>query len=230
MPTNRHTRLGDACGLVAAVFIVAGFVISAVSGRAAVTLGSSREEIAQALADPVGAGLWIGLAVESIGLLAVVLFGAALAARMTGWASFALTATATVYTAVSLAAMGAIGVYERQAGLAADPAVAHAFVSLAGILYAGTWLVGALLLALAAASGLFGRALTWIAAGVAFLSVAGTAVPESELAQIPPFLQLVWIGVASIVLIRRPTTGESVAAPRRAPLGEPAEDSISLRA
>lgn len=203
MNTARLTRIADASGLLAAGLVIAGFAASVAAGRAAVTLDSTRDEVARALADPVGAGLWAGIALESVGLLALVLFGAALAARLSGWIRYAIAGSAVTFAAISLAAMGAVGVYERLAGPGIDAAVAHAFVNLAGILYAGTWLIGALLLALVAASGLLGRWLASAAVAVAFLSVASITAPTSELAQVPAFLQLLWIAAASIALLRR---------------------------
>lgn len=207
MKTARLSRIADASGLLTAGLVIVGFVASVAAGRAEVSLASTREEVAQALSDPVGAGLWAGIALESVGLLALVLFGAALAARLSGWIRYAVVGTAVTFAAVSLAAMGAVGVYERLAGPGVDAAVTHAFVNLAGILYAGTWLIGALLLTLVAASTLFGRWLASAAVTIAVFSIAGLIAPTSDLAQIPAFLQLLWIAAASIGLLRREPAG-----------------------
>lgn len=202
------TRLPIASGLFAAVAIVAGFIVSAASGRAPVTLGSSTAEIAAALEEPAATGVWLGLGLEAAGLLAILVFGAALAERLTGWLAHAVAGAAVAWSAVSLVAIAAVALYERQAGTGIDPETARAFVGLAGLLYAATWLIGALLLAVAGT--VFGRVLRWSAVAIAVLSVMALAAPASETAQLPAFLQLVWIGSASAALLR------GVAAPRMA--------------
>lgn len=203
MHSARLDRLADGSGLLATLLVIVGFVVSVAAGRAELTLASTREEVGRALAEPVGAGLWAGLALESVGLLAIAVFGAALAARVGGRIGYAVAGTAVTFTAVSLVAVGAIVAYERNAGSEVDAAVAHAFVTLAGVLYVGTWLIGAILLALAAASGVYRRWMSWSALAIAALSLAALLAPTNEAAQLPAFLQLLWLGAASIALLRR---------------------------
>jgi hypothetical protein len=189
-----------ASGLFAAVAIVAGFIVSVAAGRAEVTLASSASEVAAALEAPASTGVWVGLGLETLGLLAVVVFGAALASRLTGWTAYAVAGAAVTFSAVSLVAMAAVALYERQAGTGLDAETARAFVGLAGLLYAATWVAGGLLVALAGSA--FGRALRWSAVVIAVLSVMALAAPASESAQLPAFLQLVWLGAASVALLR----------------------------
>jgi hypothetical protein len=194
------TRLPAASGLFAAVAIIAGFIVSVAAGRAEVTLGSSAGEVAAALDEPAANGVYLGLGLETLGILAVVVFGAALASRLTGWLAHAVAGAAVTWSAVSVAALAAVALYERQAGTGLDPETARAFVGLAGILYAATWLVGGLLLALAGSA--FGPLLRWSAVAIAALSVTALAAPASEASQLPAFLQLLWLGAASVSLLR----------------------------
>ena len=193
-------RLVAASGLFATVAIIAGLIVSVAAGRAEVTLASSAVEVAAALEAPAANGVWVGLGLETLGLLAVMVFGAALASRLTGWAAHAVAGSAVMFSTVSLVAMAAVGLCERQAGTGLDAETARAFVGLAGLLYTATWVAGGLLVALAGAA--FGRGLRWTATVIAALSVMALAAPASEAAQLPAFLQLLWIGAASVALLR----------------------------
>src|SRR5262245_7469093 len=72
-------RLVAASGLFSAVAIIAGLIVSVAAGRAELTLASSASEVAAALEAPAATGVWVGLGLETLGLLAVVVFGAAVA-------------------------------------------------------------------------------------------------------------------------------------------------------
>jgi hypothetical protein len=192
-------RLVAASGLFATVAIIAGLIVSVAAGRAEVTLASTASQVAAALDAPAAGGVWIGLGLETLGLLAIVVFGAGLASQLTGWTSHAVGGAAVTFSAVSLVAMAAVALYERQAGTGLDPETARAFVGLAGLLYAATWVAGGLLVALAGTA--FGRGLRWSAAAIAVLSFMALAAPASETAQLPAFLQLLWIATASVALL-----------------------------
>jgi hypothetical protein len=214
MPIQRPVA---ASGAAATLLVITGLIVSVAAGRPETTLASSDAEIADALRDAAGSGVWAGVALESAGLLLLLVFAAGLA-RAAGDTIFARASVhaATAFVAVSLPALGAGALLADQAGPGADMAVAGVLNDLFGGLYAVSWAAcGAFLvligIALRSADAL-PRAMSIAAIVIGAASLVATAAPESEAGQAIGFLPWVWVVAASVVLVRRYAAASSTTA------------------
>lgn len=223
-------RLGAAFGIFSVVLEIVGLVVGVVSAPAFidVTLASSEKEIARAFASPATTGVWIGLYLEVIAFLLFVVFAARLWATLRraeggiGWASHIVLGAGMLFAGTSLLALAFGGMAHYQAGPGVDVHVATVLKELNFGTYALSWAPQALFLAATAVVVLRTRALSrwlgWSAAVISAAALAGMAVPMGELSQIPPFLFLIWVVAASIVLIRH--TDETSLASASVPASE----------
>ena len=213
MPSPSVSRPVAASGIAAFVLILAGLVISVAAGRPETTMSSSRGELVEALAQPAGAGVWIGTALEAAGLVAFVVFAALLvggpAVRDAGRAALAQAAfgCAVAFAAVSFAALVFGGLIGDLAGEPVDVPTAVLLNDLWGALYAASWApCGAFLVLTAAAlwrTTLLPQGLLVAALVVGALSFAAVAAPASSAGQAIGFLPWLWTTAASAVLVRR---------------------------
>ena len=209
-----------ATGAIAFVLVVAGLALSVASGRPETTMSSSNAELMEALAQPAGAGVWIGVALEAAGIVAFVVFAALLvggagAARGDGRDLLARAAfgCAVAFAAVSFAALAFGGLIGDLAGGRVDLPTAALLNDLWGVLYAASWApCGAFLVLTGAALWRTGRLPQPVLAAAVLIglaSFAAVAAPASSAGQAIGFLPWLWATAASVVLLRRGAPGRS---------------------
>jgi hypothetical protein len=200
-------RLADACGLLYLALVVVGFAVLA-APYLPPSLDDPEQVAAHLRTHPAGADLWLGLALEGAGLVALVLLAARLAARIrvadpAGWLPSAAVGLAVAGLAVKLAsfapAVAAVDVHRYEPGtVTALLAVNDAAVDVA-------WaLDGAFVLLLglgALATGVLPR---WLAGWTALAGAAvliGLAVPPFF--DVLQFAFLLWLLAVSGWLLLR---------------------------
>lgn len=210
-------KLADAGGLLYLAFVVVGFVVLA-APYLPPSLDDPEQVVAHLRAHPAGADLWLGLALEGAGLVALVLLAARLAARIraadpAGWLPSAAVGLAVAGLAVKLAsfapAVAAVDVERYDPGtVTALLAVNDSAVDLAWALDGGF----VLLLGLGAlATRVLPR---WLAAWTALAGaavLAGLAVPV--LFDALQFVFLLWLLAVSGWLLLRGSRAPVDAAP-----------------
>ena len=209
-PLPRSTA---ASGAAAFVLILVGLVVSVAAGRPETTMSSSPGEIADALAQPAGAGVWIGVALEAAGVVAFVVFAALLVGghlgRGAGREALARAAfgCAVAFAAVSFVALAFGGLIGDLAGGPVDVPTAVLLNDLWGVTYAASWApCGAFLVLTGAAlwrTGRLPQPLLVAAVLVGLASFATVAAPSSGAGQAIGFLPWLWAAAASAVLLRR---------------------------
>jgi hypothetical protein len=209
-------RAAGLAAIAAPLLVVSGLVVAVAAGRPETTLQSTDAEVAAALREAAGAGVWAGAAMEAAGLLLLLVFagGAAQAAvareaRVKLLSDAGLLAAAA-FVAVSLAALAVGGLVSEAAGPGADLVAAGVLNDLWGGLYALSWApCGAFLVLLGLALRRSGALPAPVAvAGVAIgaASLAATAAPASQAGQAVAFLPWLWLLAAGVVLVRPETT------------------------
>lgn len=202
-------RIGAACGILYVVLEITGLGFGIANSFAAVDLDSSKREIARAFANPAPTGAWIGIYLEVLSVLFFIVFTARLWATLRraegdpGWLSLAAFGSAMILAAMTLFAFSSAGAAAYWAGHGLQRSRSPS---------------GRLVSPLASSPGpsaryslrfvpqrFYERArwLGWSAGVIAVASLAAVAAQISGPAQLPAFLFLLWILVASIVLMRR---------------------------
>ena len=199
-------RPAAACGIAAFVLILAGLVLSVAAGRPETTLASSPQEIADAMAVPADAGVWFGVALEALGLVAFLTFASYLLDGRSGAARAALGA-AGAFVAISVVALVLGGLMGDLAGGRVDAGTAVLLNDVWGGMYAASWVPLGAFLVLAAVALWDGRRLPRpllvAAAVIGVASIAAIVAPASSFGQAVGFLPWLWTVVAGALLVRR---------------------------
>lgn len=214
MTTRSRLRLGAVAGILYAVLVMAGFVVVAVSiGGTLATIDSPDEVILAELRLSSDIGAWVGLYLTVIGSLLFVVFSARLWATLRqaegdpGIASAAAFGSGILYVGVTLVSLVFIGAERLAAGRGIDLELARILNSLNSGTYIVSWGAASLFLATTADVVLATRALPgwlgWSAAAIAVALLLAMTVPTFGLAVMAPFLFVLWVLVAAIVLLRR---------------------------
>lgn len=207
-------RLGAVAGILYAVLVTAGFVVVAASiGGQLATIDSPDEVILAELERPSGVGAWVGLYLSVIGSLLFVVFAARLWATLRraegdpGLASAAAFGSGILYVGMTLVSLVFIGAERLAAGRGIDIELARVLSTLNSATYIVSWGAAALFLAANAtvvlATSALRRWLGWSAAAISVALLLAMAVPTLGLALMAPFLFVLWILAAAIVLLRR---------------------------
>jgi hypothetical protein len=205
MKERTQDRLFAACGIASAVLVHVGLFVGVASGQAFVNLGSSPAKVAHALANPAGAGVWVGAYLDLLGFGAFLAFAPWATAKLGGGVLGAVArAAGASYAALGIASWCVLDAVEFRAGHGMGTQLATALTNINEALYVGSWFLSAFFLlpagALALKSGR--RALGWGAIAIALLSLAGAAAPANSLAENTVLLGFIWIIWASISLAR----------------------------
>jgi hypothetical protein len=216
MNGRTQDRFFAICGIASVVLLHVGLFTATASGGAFVTLDSSPVKVADALAKPAGAGVWIGAYLEVLSVGAFLAFAVWATAKLGGGLLGAVARSiGTCYAAITLASLCVWGAAEFRAGHGMGTQLAAVLSNLNEALYVGTWFLAAFFLLAAAPLALTAgrRALGWSATIIALLTLVGAAVPTSDsAAEIPGLLWFVWIAWASIALARGDRVGAGAVA------------------
>jgi hypothetical protein len=202
-------RAGAAVGVAAVVAIVAGFALAAATEA---TLTSPEAEVAAFYRDAPLVRTVVGGLLETSGLVLLLAFGAALAARLrpAGWTAAAARSALTAYVAICLApgmSAGAAALWLAHTGTT-DPAVLTALNTLRSLSYFLALVPFALFLACTAVAGLRTGALPrwvcWTALVLAVPMVPSVAVAALGFADVLGLLGLAWVLTVAVVLLRSP--------------------------
>ena len=218
-------RIADASGLVFLLFVGVGYAVF-VAPFSPSTLESPAQVVQFLDTHPVDWRFTVGVALEFVGLIALLVFAARLAGRIRafdrtdGWAAAAVVSLAAVSAAVKVASFGP-GLVGRQHHERYDPQTVTAMFDLNEAAYDLSWaLDGAFLLLLGTAALALGGMPRWLAGWAVLAGAAievGIAVPA--LFESLQLIFLLWLVVASIWALRTPTrtvtTSPRPAAPRK---------------
>ena len=215
MSGHAQDRLFAACGIASAVLVHVGLFIGVASGQAFVNLGSSPEKVTHALANPAGAGVWVGAYLDLLGFGAFLAFAPWATAKLGGGVLAAVArAAGASYAALGIAAWCVLDAVEFRAGHGMGTQLATALTNINEALYVGSWFLSAVFLLAIGALALTSarRLLGWSAIAIALLSLAAAAAPANSLAENAVLLWFIWIVFASISLTRgERTPAEAVA-------------------
>lgn len=221
MNARLQDRLFAACGIVSVVLVFAGTGIAMAGGKTHdLTVSSTTSDIADALAKPAGAAVWVGAYLELLAMGAFLAFAVWACGKLGGGLLGSIgRAAATSYTTLSVASLGVMDAIAYRAGKGMDVQLAGTFVTLNEALYVCTWFLAVFFLlavaplALAAGKRALGRS----AIGIAALMLVTTAASFDGVGQFAFLLWLLWIAFASVSLARgRRAPAGVVATPQRA--------------
>ena len=224
MSDRSWLRLGAASGVLYVILELVGFSVGVAGGGMVLSLASTDQEIAKALAAPVGNAAWIGLYLEVLAFLFFIAFAGRLTTTLrqhegeAGWGSATVLGAGILFAVLSIASFAFQGAYDYRVGHGMDVQLASILVYLSSGTYTLSWAATALFAIAVGLTGIRTRAvpgwLSWSSIMIGVLHLIGTAAPTSALAQMPPFLFLIWVVAATVVLWRR--SGGPAAATARA--------------
>jgi hypothetical protein len=201
-----HDRLFAACGIASVVLMLAGVGIGSTGGREFATITSTPAEIANAVAEPVGAAAWAGAYLELLSFGCFRAFAVWACAKLGGGVlgQIAVAAGAS-YATVSVASLAVLDTIAYRSGHGMGLQLATTLVTLNEALFVVTWILSAFFLLAAGPLALQAgrRRLGWSAIAVALIVLVLTPISLDNLAQLANFLWLLWIVGASLALARR---------------------------
>jgi hypothetical protein len=205
---DRLSRIAPLSGALFVVLEMAGVIVGSAGGRSMAALGDPTSTIVKSFHDPVGTGVWIGAYLELSAMAAFALFAIWLFRERRGAIATAGVVTATIYVAVTVAALvaGDALAYGSAHGLG-DQSLLALFYLQSGLFFA-TWGIAAALLLLIPAEGWLRRT----AVAIAALLLVALAFPTAGPAQMPNMLFMIWVLVASLKLSRREARTPAAAA------------------
>ena len=206
MNGSTRDRIFAGCGIGYVVGAFGGAMLAMGSGSThSVTVGSSREAIASAVASPAGTGIWVGAYMEMVAMALFLAFGVWAAEKLGGGVlGSALRATAGALTGASVVSLAVGDTLSYRAGHGIGLDAATTLVTLNEAIYVGTWFLMAAFLVVAGtmALGASRRVLGWSAFGVAAYLLVGAAVSFDDAGQFGVLLGMLWVVGASIALAR----------------------------
>ena len=208
MTARLHDRLFAACGIVFVVLELGGTFLAMASGKTHdLTVGTSTAKLAEAIAHPVGTGVWAGAYMELLSIGFFLAFAVWAAARLGGGLLGSVTrAAACTNAGAGVGALAVMNTVSYQAGHRINLGTAHTLTVLSESIYVSTWFLTAALLTtagiLAVRSGR--RALGWSAVAIAAYTLVLTPLSVDNFGQFSQLLWLVWVVCASVALVRSP--------------------------
>ena len=225
MPDHLIDRLGAATGALSVMLGVAAVALGGAAGAA--NPGASAQDIAQVYASPPTPMLWFGAYLEILAYLLLLVFVARLwealrpaSGKSSSWLATAAAGAGMLSVTLTLAGF-AIGTALRyRGGPTVDSSSALALFDVHVALYVASWALAAVFLGATAVAVLTGGALPrwlgWTAGTIAVFDLVAVGLPTTPLVQFPSLLLLLWVLMASIVLLRRPATSPAIVEPARA--------------
>ena len=208
MPARLHDRLFAACGIAFVALELGGTFLAMASGKThdlTVTTGSAK--LAEAIAEPVGIGVWAGAYME---LLSICFFFALAvwAADKLGGGLLGSVARAAAYAnaGAGVGALAVMNTISYQAGHGISLGTARTLTVLSESIYVGTWFLTAAFLTAAGILALRAgrRALGWSAIGIAAYTLVLTPLSVDGAGQFSQLLWLAWVVCSSVALVRSP--------------------------
>jgi hypothetical protein len=209
-------RLFAGFGLVSVALMLAAVAIGSTGGDTrTLTISSTPEQVAHALAKPAGSAAWIGAYIELLSFGCFLAFAIWACAKLGGGLLGQIAAAAaTSYTTVSIASLAVMDALTYRAGKGMSVQLGSTIVTLNEALYVCTWFLAVFFL-LAAGPLAFSagrRALGGSAIAIAAIMLVTTASSLDNIGQMAFMLWLAWIVFASLTLARaRRVSAEAVA-------------------
>jgi hypothetical protein len=210
MDEPRQDRLFAGCGIVSVVLNLVGASISSSAGSAiSLTIASTPAQIADAVAKPAGALVWVGAYLQLVSYGAFLAFAVWAAAKLGGGMLGQLVrVAATSYATLSIASLCVLDAIEYRAGHGIDLQLASALHAVNEALFVAAWSLSALFLLAAGSLALIGgrrRLGGWSAIGIGLITLVSIALSmQIEGPGIVSYmLSFAWIVYANITLSRR---------------------------
>jgi hypothetical protein len=199
-------RLFAGFGLVSVALMLAAVAIGSTGGDTrTLTISSTPEQVAHALAKPAGSAAWIGAYIELLSFGCFLAFAIWACAKLGGGLLGQIAAAAaTSYTTVSIASLAVMDALTYRAGKGMSVQLGSTIVTLNEALYVCTWFLAVFFL-LAAGPLAFSagrRALGGSAIAIAAIMLVTTASSLDNIGQMAFMLWLAWIVFASLTLAR----------------------------
>ena len=209
-------RLFAGFGLVSVALMLAAVAIGSTGGDTrTLTISSTPEQVAHALAKPAGSAAWIGAYIELLSFGCFLAFAIWACAKLGGGLLGQIAAAAaTSYTTVSIASLAVMDALTYRAGKGMSVQLGSTIVTLNEALYVCTWFLAVFFLLAAGplALGAGRRALGGSAFAIAAIMLVTTASSLDNIGQMAFMLWLAWIVFASLTLARaRRVSAEAVA-------------------
>lgn len=209
-------RLFAGFGLVSVALMLAAVAIGSTGGDTrTLTISSTPEQVAHALAKPAGSAAWIGAYIELLSFGCFLAFAIWACAKLGGGLLGQIAAAAaTSYTTVSIASLAVMDALTYRAGKGMSVQLGSTIVTLNEALYVCTWFLAVFFLLAAGPLALSAgrRALGGSAIAIAAIMLVTTASSLDNIGQMAFMLWLAWIVFASLTLARaRRVSAEAVA-------------------
>ncbi|HEV8250481.1 MAG TPA: hypothetical protein VGQ15_10955 [Gaiellaceae bacterium] len=209
-------RLFAGFGLVSVALMLAAVAIGSTGGDTrTLTISSTPEQVAHALAKPAGSAAWIGAYIELLSFGCFLAFAIWACAKLGGGLLGQIAAAAaTSYTTVSIASLAVMDALTYRAGKGMSVQLGSTIVTLNEALYVCTWFLAVFFLLAAGPLALSAgrRALGGSAFAIAAIMLVTTASSLDNIGQMAFMLWLAWIVFASLTLARaRRVSAEAVA-------------------
>lgn len=208
MTARLHDRLFALCGVLFVVLELGGAFIAIGSGKThSLTIGSSTSDIAQAIAHPVGTGIWVGAYMEIVSVVFFLAFVVWVAEKLGGGLLGSVARlVAAAYAGSGIVALGIGDAISYEAGRGMSVGVAKTLVAVNEAAYVCSWFI---LAGLLAALGLMAlqagrRVAGWSALGMVALTLVVAPLSVDGAGQLTQMLPFFWIIGMSIALVRSP--------------------------
>jgi hypothetical protein len=199
-------RLFAGFGLVSVALMLAAVAIGSTGGDTrTLTISSTPEQVAHALAKPAGSAAWIGAYIELLSFGCFLAFAIWACAKLGGGLLGQIAAAAaTSYTTVSIASLAVMDALTYRAGKGMSVQLGSTIVTLNEALYVCTWFLAVFFLLAAGPLALSAgrRALGGSAFAIAAIMLVTTASSLDNIGQMAFMLWLAWIVFASLTLAR----------------------------
>jgi hypothetical protein len=204
---TRSDRLFALCGILFVALQLGGTLLAMAAGKThGLTIGSSTASVADAIAHPVGVGVWAGAYMEMLSISFFLAFAVWAAERLGGGPLGSIIKLAAAAVAGGgIVALAIINVISYRAGHGISLDVAKTLVTTGEAIYVATWFLNATLLTAAGllALGSGRRAIAWSAFAIVVYTLVLTPLSVDNAGQFSQILYLLWVVATSVALARR---------------------------
>lgn len=206
MTARLHDRLFALCGILFVVFELGGAFIGMGSGKThGLTVSSTTADIAEAIAHPVGTGVWVGAYMEILSVAFFLAFAVWITDKLGGGLLGSvgrLIAAANAGAAIVSLGIGDAVSYGAGRGLTVP--VAHGLVIANEAAYVCSWFVVAGFLAVIGVLALQAgrRIIAWSAFAIVAYTLVLTPVSVDNLGQFSQLVWPIWVVGVCIALVR----------------------------
>jgi hypothetical protein len=208
MSARVHDRLFAACGIVFVVLELGGTFLAMASGKTHdLTVTTSSAKLAEAIASPVGTGVWAGAYMELLSIGFFLAFAVWAATKLGGGLLGSVTRAAAYANAgAGVGALAVMNTISYRAGHGISLGTARTLTVLSESIYVSTWFLTAAFLAAAGILAIRAgrRALGWSAIAITAYTLVLTPLSVDDFGQFSQLLWLVWVVCASVALVRSP--------------------------